>query len=263
MPYTRNVYISAYLYDFAKHLNGTMKALDKFRSWFKRLSSSEETNVHGHVSKPEYQVLDKTVPVSSEITSTTSNSADSAHPNEHRTAPASAAAPASQPSNPQQYTNQNSTQATKQHTSNTQSHSTASSGPTQPQQQKVRKCRGDVRSAPAVEWWELDGFRLLQAHSKPMVLDTREFFAEYASPTEANRYQIREIIGKGSYGVVCSAVDNFTGEKVAIKKITNVFEHVSDATRILREIKLLRLLKHPGNTCSFSCIPLSDYLQHT
>jgi serine/threonine protein kinase len=46
--------------------------------------------------------------------------------------------------------------------------------------------------------------------------------------------------------VVCSAVDNYTGEKVAIKKITNVFEHVSDATRILREIKLLRLLKHPG-----------------
>ncbi len=36
------------------------------------------------------------------------------------------------------------------------------------------------------------------------------------------------------------------GEKVAIKKITNVFEHVSDATRIVREIKLLRLLKHPG-----------------
>jgi serine/threonine protein kinase len=41
-------------------------------------------------------------------------------------------------------------------------------------------------------------------------------------------------------------VDNYTGEKVAIKKINNVFEHVSDATRILREIKLLRLLKHPG-----------------
>jgi len=75
-----------------------------------------------------------------------------------------------------------------------------------------------------------------------MVLDTRDFFAEYG---EANRYSIREVIGKGSYGVVCSAVDQFTGERVAIKKITNVFEHVSDATRILREIKLLRLLKHP------------------
>lgn len=32
---------------------------------------------------------------------------------------------------------------------------------------------------------------------------------------------------------------------MAIKKITNVFDHVSDATRILREIKLLRLLRHP------------------
>ena len=36
-----------------------------------------------------------------------------------------------------------------------------------------------------------------------------------------------------------------TGKKVAIKKITDVFEHVSDATRILREVKLLRVLKHP------------------
>lgn len=62
----------------------------------------------------------------------------------------------------------------------------------------------------------------------------------------APRYKLNEVIGKGSYGVVCSAIDQYTGEKVAIKKINNVFEHVSDATRILREIKLLRLLKHPG-----------------
>ena len=32
---------------------------------------------------------------------------------------------------------------------------------------------------------------------------------------------------------------------MAIKKIHNVFDHVSDATRILREVKLLRLLRHP------------------
>ena len=70
----------------------------------------------------------------------------------------------------------------------------------------------------------------------------KEFFTEYG---EASRYQIQEIIGKGSYGVVASAIDTHTGEKVAIKKISDVFEHVSDATRILREIKLLRLLRHP------------------
>jgi len=35
-----------------------------------------------------------------------------------------------------------------------------------------------------------------------------------------------------------------TNQKVAIKKINNVFEHTTDAIRILREIKLMRLLKH-------------------
>ncbi|RDX67780.1 Mitogen-activated protein kinase 15 [Mucuna pruriens] len=69
-----------------------------------------------------------------------------------------------------------------------------------------------------------------------------EFFTEYG---EASQYQIQEVVGKGSYGVVGSAIDTHTGERVAIKKINDVFEHVSDATRILREIKLLRLLRHP------------------
>jgi len=69
-----------------------------------------------------------------------------------------------------------------------------------------------------------------------------EFFSDYG---DANRYKIQEVIGKGSYGVVCSAIDTHTGEKVAIKKIHDIFEHVSDTARILREIKLLRLLRHP------------------
>ncbi|XWS41061.1 hypothetical protein CRYUN_Cryun17cG0048200 [Craigia yunnanensis] len=69
-----------------------------------------------------------------------------------------------------------------------------------------------------------------------------DFFSEYG---DANRFKIQEVIGKGSYGVVCSAIDSHTGEKVAIKKIHDIFEHISDAARILREIKLLRLLRHP------------------
>ncbi|KAL0463477.1 UNVERIFIED_CONTAM: Mitogen-activated protein kinase [Sesamum latifolium] len=70
----------------------------------------------------------------------------------------------------------------------------------------------------------------------------KDFFTEYG---EANLYEIQEVVGKGSYGVVAAAVDTHTGEKVAIKKISGIFEHVSEATRILREIKLLRLLRHP------------------
>lgn len=62
---------------------------------------------------------------------------------------------------------------------------------------------------------------------------------------EGSRYQVHEVIGSGSYGVVCAALDTQTGDKVAIKMIPNVFANVADATRILREIKLLRLLKHP------------------
>lgn len=69
-----------------------------------------------------------------------------------------------------------------------------------------------------------------------------DFFTEYG---EGSRYKIEEVIGKGSYGVVCSAIDTHAGEKVAIKKINDIFEHVSDATRILRETKLLRILRHP------------------
>ncbi|CAM0953548.1 unnamed protein product [Alopecurus aequalis] len=69
-----------------------------------------------------------------------------------------------------------------------------------------------------------------------------DFFTEYG---DANRYRILEVIGKGSYGVVCSALDLQTRQKVAIKKIHSIFDHVSDAARILREIKLLRLLRHP------------------
>ncbi|RZC74837.1 hypothetical protein C5167_050314 [Papaver somniferum] len=79
------------------------------------------------------------------------------------------------------------------------------------------------------------------SQNKKVTVDT-EFFTEYG---EASRYQIQEVIGKGSYGIVGSAVDTHTGEKVAIKKINDVFGHVSDAMRILREIKLLRLLRHP------------------
>lgn len=79
----------------------------------------------------------------------------------------------------------------------------------------------------------------MQKEKKSMEM---EFFSEYG---DANRYKIQEVIGKGSYGTVCSAVDTHTGEKVAVKKVHGIFEHISDAARILREIKLLRLLRHP------------------
>lgn len=58
------------------------------------------------------------------------------------------------------------------------------------------------------------------------------------------RYTLRRPIGKGAYGVVCSAVDNFTGEEVAIKKISGIVDSVTDCRRTLREMRLLRHFKH-------------------
>ncbi|KAI8025205.1 Mitogen-activated protein kinase 8 [Camellia lanceoleosa] len=57
-----------------------------------------------------------------------------------------------------------------------------------------------------------------------------DFFTEYG---DANRYKILEIIGKGNF--VCAAIDTHTGEKVAIKKINDIFEHITAAIRTLRE----------------------------
>lgn len=53
-----------------------------------------------------------------------------------------------------------------------------------------------------------------------------------------------------------------TRKRVAIKKISDVFEHVSDATRILRELKLLRLLRHPDIVeIKHSFLPHDAFLQ--
>nr|KAG5704632.1 hypothetical protein BaRGS_025274 [Batillaria attramentaria] len=57
-------------------------------------------------------------------------------------------------------------------------------------------------------------------------------------------YQPIEKIGIGAYGVVCSAVNKKTNEKVAIKKIPCVFEALDIAKRTYREIKILRHFKH-------------------
>ncbi|KAF8051396.1 hypothetical protein N665_1735s0015 [Sinapis alba] len=52
------------------------------------------------------------------------------------------------------------------------------------------------------------------------------------------------VLGRGGCGLVCSAVNSETNETVAIKKIMHACENPIQAKRTLREIKLLRHLKH-------------------
>ncbi|KAF5843433.1 kinase-like domain-containing protein [Dunaliella salina] len=73
------------------------------------------------------------------------------------------------------------------------------------------------------------------------------------------RYQVLEVIGKGSYGTVFKALDNADGQLVAIKHIKGMFQGAStkaaaDAQRVLREIKLLRLLRESQDVVQLKSI---------
>lgn len=45
---------------------------------------------------------------------------------------------------------------------------------------------------------------------------------------------IMQAVGKGAYGTVCSAREKATGERVAIKKIANCFDHIVDARLVMQ-----------------------------
>lgn len=57
------------------------------------------------------------------------------------------------------------------------------------------------------------------------------------------RYHSLEFLGEGAYGVVVSAIDSVTKERMAIKKVSP-FEHQTYCQRTLREVKILTRLKH-------------------
>lgn len=64
---------------------------------------------------------------------------------------------------------------------------------------------------------------------------------------EVNKnYLLTKLIGFGTYGTVCSAIEESTGTKVAIKKVSNVFSDLREGKRVLREMELMTTLKHPN-----------------
>ncbi|KAL9226292.1 hypothetical protein vseg_002123 [Gypsophila vaccaria] len=58
------------------------------------------------------------------------------------------------------------------------------------------------------------------------------------------KYVPIEALGRGAYGIVCSSMNTSTNEKVAIKKISNVFDRSEEALKALRELKILRQARH-------------------
>lgn len=66
-----------------------------------------------------------------------------------------------------------------------------------------------------------------------------------AKNQQVDRYLKRQVLGEGTYGVVYKAIDTKTGKTVAIKKIRLGNQKEGINFTALREIKLLKELKHP------------------
>lgn len=67
------------------------------------------------------------------------------------------------------------------------------------------------------------------------------------------RYEVTHILGKGSYGTVCSVRDKFDPENpysIAVKKITNIFYREVLLKRAIRELKFMSYFKGHKNIVS-------------
>ena len=67
-----------------------------------------------------------------------------------------------------------------------------------------------------------------------------------------------KLIGQGSYGQVVRAKHIPSNTNIAIKKVSNVFNNVGDAKRLLREIQILRSMGYHRNI-----IQLKDVVEPT
>jgi serine/threonine protein kinase len=61
------------------------------------------------------------------------------------------------------------------------------------------------------------------------------------------RYEPKKILGRGSFGVVCTAEDHVRGFSIAIKRIRPYANDEWDARHTLREVRLMKVLgPHPN-----------------
>lgn len=66
------------------------------------------------------------------------------------------------------------------------------------------------------------------------------------------RYEIRQVLGKGSYGVVCLAVDTKANSGtvwLAVKKIGGILYKQVLLRRAIRELKMMRHFRGHRNVC--------------
>lgn len=78
-------------------------------------------------------------------------------------------------------------------------------------------------------------------------------------PALEKKYKFIRELGQGAYGIVSSAKNIETGQEVAIKKVTKIFDKKILAKRALRELKLLRHFSGHENITNIIDIEIADY----
>jgi hypothetical protein len=109
-----------------------------------------------------------------------------------------------------------------------------------PERRRSEVVEGDVTPVQRSETAQNDAAAPVQLQVQPsegadgsvVVLEGDEFDV-------GSRYTELSIIGRGAFGLVCSAIDVATGEKVAIKKLSNLFNHPVECQRATREVAIL------------------------
>ncbi|CCD12918.1 unnamed protein product [Trypanosoma congolense IL3000] len=90
---------------------------------------------------------------------------------------------------------------------------------------------------------------VLGSMDNPKEIDTssggrRVYFVQGQTFEVSRSHRLMKFIGSGSYGSVCSAIDEDSGERIAIKRIPRVFSDLREGKRILREMDILTSLHH-------------------
>jgi len=95
----------------------------------------------------------------------------------------------------------------------------------------------DYRQERDREW--TDDRRNERRRRRSMYKPGQEYFD---NPMLTSRYKYVRYLSQGSYGYVCEAQCLRSKKRVAIKKVTNIFNKTIDAKRLLRELCILRCL---------------------
>lgn len=92
-------------------------------------------------------------------------------------------------------------------------------------------------------------------------MNRKRYRRRLEKPITVGHYEITRSIGTGSYGSVFEAISRDSQHVVAIKRMSNIFQDVLCAKRLLREVCILSYLNHPNVVRLIDIVPPESPLE--